>query len=149
MRLEELFPLVWKNPDTNIPEIRLRADSYSEVTAGLAKRSAFLISRTPSDKNMRPCWHTLSARLLLDSHLHCLISSHHASFPPTSPSSSSRPLPSLCCFVLSLGKIMKASTCKRVSIDVRIHNQQIQKHILGSKWKGGWRRGGSSSSQWN
>lgn len=38
---------------------------------------------------------------------------------------------------------MKASTCNRVSIDVRIHNQQIQKHILGSKWKGeGGREGG-------
>lgn len=34
---------------------------------------------------------------------------------------------------------MKASTCNRGSIDVRIHNQQIQKHILGSKKKmGGW-----------
>lgn len=120
-------------------------DWNRELRRGQNRGRRFLISRTHNPIRTRlHCDPLCLLRLIPDSHLPCLISTTITT-PPPPPTC---PLPSLCCFVLSLWKIMKASTRKCVSIDVRIHNQQIQKHILGSKWErgGGWGEGRGSSS---
>lgn len=114
-------------------------DWNRELRRGQHRGQRFLISRTRNSRRTRlHCDPLCLLRLIPDSHLPLPHFHHPHSPPPICP------LPSLCCFVLSLWKIMKASTRKCVSIDVRIHNQQIQKHILGSKWKrGGGVRGGA------
>lgn len=120
-----------------------RRRGTAKATGVLARRSALLISRVHN---------LIRMQLHIDAHTHTvsramLCSSWTVTYPPSFPPIMHPPplnthththhpttsLPSLCCFVLSLWKIMKASTCNRGSIDVRIHNQQIQKHILGSK----------------
>lgn len=100
----------------------------------------YVKKRTQHDNDMTSCWHTLFPQ---QCQAHPGLSPTLCELPHIMPLTKPAPhthtpphlLPSLCCFVLSLWKIMKASTCNCGSIDVRIHNQQIQKHILGSKLK--------------
>lgn len=144
--------LYWKGPEIRPGTETERCSEESSSHGGVDwEVSDFNKRDTQSDKDVTPLWHTLSPRQ----------SEARPGQPPTLPHFLPScllphlphwcPLPSLCCFVLSPWKIMKASTCNRVSIDVRIHNQQIQKHILGSKWKKG--REGEEGSlllfQWN